>query len=126
MKTDNLKFESILLILTTLFSFDIFIYPNLSDITFFLFWLWILSIVQIFHSLFIGAFYWKIYRIRICLIIYWVSIVLECVLLKFLLPQKNNDCIDIVVIFIFPLLISLFMWFITFYFRRRKIVTKQQ
>ena len=120
MKRSNYIFESVLIAITAvlgfaaLFSFDAVILGAL--------WLIVLGTLQVVHSLILGASYWSNEAIQKSIIIYWCGVALNfsIMLIGNAITDSNN--VEIATILIFPLVLALYLWYITYTYKIKPIV----
>jgi hypothetical protein len=112
MKRSNYIFESVLIAITAvlgfaaLFSFDATILGAL--------WLIVLGTLQVVHSLILGASYWSNEAIQKSIIIYWCGVALNFSVMLIGNVITHSDNIEIATILIFPLILALYLWYITY------------
>ena len=115
MKRSNYIFESVLIIITAvlgfaaLFSLDATILGAL--------WLIVLGTLQVVHSLILGASYWSNENIKKSIIIYWCGVALNFSIMLIGNVFTRSDNVEIATILIFPLVLALYLWYITYTYK---------
>jgi hypothetical protein len=115
MKSSNLVFEIVMIAVTILLGFTVFVSKDSQAAG--IVWLLILGFIQVPHSIILGISYWGNIKIRKAIIVYWSG-----VLITFLfIPSNNllNQQIvynEVVTILILPVSLAFFLLWITWYF----------
>ncbi len=119
MKRSNFVFESVLIGITAALGFN----SLLSSDAIFLgaLWLIVLGVLQVVHSLILGAFYWYDQRIQKSIIIYWCGVALNFSIMYIGKETATSGNVEIITIIIFPLMLALYLWYITFTYRVKSI-----
>lgn len=117
MRTKHLIAESILILITLILGSGMAISGEWG--LGFLLWLQVLGISQVVHSFIIGALYWKHEMIRNWIIFYWIGVAFDFILMYINDTSIHDHAIAWFTLPVFPLILALYLWFITYYFRRR-------
>jgi hypothetical protein len=113
MRTKHLIAESILIIITLVFAVMAVIHED-GGLGFALWWQ-VLGVSQVVHSILIGILYRKDEQVLKWLSVYWITVPIDLLLLAI----APNLVFGIIVFIVIPSILALYLWYITWHFRRR-------
>lgn len=119
MKSGHFNFELMLLIVTLIAGISWALPGN--DQFFALVWLFLLGVFQLLHSVIIGFAYRNNKKINNALAVYWTGVIIDFVFIFFLNSTYWNKNTPFLIPFvILPLLLAIYLFGITYYFRQKK------
>ena len=119
MKRSNYIFESVLMAITALLGFIALF--STEAILLGALWLIPLGALQVFHSIFIAANYWSNEGVQKSIFIYWCGVALNFAIMFFRNEMTSSNNIEMVTILIFPLMLAIYLWYITFAYRVKPV-----
>ena len=119
MKRSNYIFESVLIAITALLGFIAF-FP--TDAIFLgALWLIVLGALQVVHSLIVGINYWSNEGVQKSIIIYWCGVALNFIIILIGNKTTLSNNMEMVTILIFPLMLAVYLWWITYAYRVKPV-----
>jgi hypothetical protein len=118
MRTKHLITESILIIITLVFGVIALLHDD-GGLGLALWWQ-VLGVSQVVHSILIGVFYSQDQKLIKWLTVYWIAVPIDLLLLVI----APNLVFGIIVFLVIPSILALYLWFITWHFRRRGEIGK--
>ena len=119
MSTGDATFENLLMGATAFIGIGMLISED--NFIFLLLWLILLGALQILHSVVIATSYWKNLRLRSAISIYWIVSAIDLAVVFFVTHDSWNLNIFFLFVIVLPLLIAVYLWLLTWYFRRETI-----
>lgn len=123
MKTSNYGLESALMMITAFLGLVSMLWRE--AILLGALWLIPLGIIQVGHSVVIASAYWNKENIRRMIIIYWCGVALNFIFMFVANAFFFSGDFELVYLLIFPLMLSFFLWYITYIFKTRPVTDKQ-
>jgi hypothetical protein len=97
-----------------------------DNLIYLLLWLIALAALQILHSIVIATSYWKNIRIRSAIGIYWIVSAIDLFIVFSTVETNWGLNIFYIFVIVLPLCIAIYLWLLTWYFRRETIALEKE